>query len=361
MNELSGHIEALLLENDCVIIPGLGGFVAHTEPASWVATEGRWMPPTRVIGFNPQLKLNDGLLAQSFMSVYGNSFPDATRMVEKKVKNLRNELHDAGRVELPNIGELRMSLNETYEFHPYDHQITTPSLYGLEGFEMRELPAAPRQKPQAPSITTQATRHAVVVRQARQRRLRRALRQGALHTTTAVLMLLLVWVSFFISSPIENTEIYQASYARLSPAEWIAHFSQQSLAITSLSPAATAATAPQRPAAVVEADTTQSAASRAVERVSLPAVRKEPAKSQAAATTNLPWHIIVASVGTEKDARAMADQLVKQGHTGAKAVIGDGKMRVSIRSFATEAEAYKVLQGLREQEAYKGAWVLKKK
>ena len=29
MIELSQHIEVLLLENDCVIVPGLGGFVAH--------------------------------------------------------------------------------------------------------------------------------------------------------------------------------------------------------------------------------------------------------------------------------------------------------------------------------------------
>ena len=33
MIELSQHIEVLLLENDCVIVPGLGGFVAHYTPA----------------------------------------------------------------------------------------------------------------------------------------------------------------------------------------------------------------------------------------------------------------------------------------------------------------------------------------
>ena len=37
MIELAQHIEALLLENDCVIVPGLGGFVAHYTPAMRVA------------------------------------------------------------------------------------------------------------------------------------------------------------------------------------------------------------------------------------------------------------------------------------------------------------------------------------
>ena len=39
MIELAQHIEVLLLENDCVIVPGLGGFVAHYTPAMRVAEE----------------------------------------------------------------------------------------------------------------------------------------------------------------------------------------------------------------------------------------------------------------------------------------------------------------------------------
>ena len=62
MIELAQHIETLLLENDCVIVPGFGGFVAHYSPATRVKEENIFLPPTRIIGFNPQLKLNDGVL-----------------------------------------------------------------------------------------------------------------------------------------------------------------------------------------------------------------------------------------------------------------------------------------------------------
>ena len=61
MIELAQHIEVLLLENDCVIVPGLGGFVAHYTPAMRVAEENVFLPPTRIIGFNPQLKMNDAV------------------------------------------------------------------------------------------------------------------------------------------------------------------------------------------------------------------------------------------------------------------------------------------------------------
>ena len=44
--------------------------------------------PTRTIGFNPQLKLNDGVLVQSYMSAYDTSFADASRIVEKASKRI---------------------------------------------------------------------------------------------------------------------------------------------------------------------------------------------------------------------------------------------------------------------------------
>ena len=56
----------------------------------------------------------------------------------------------------------------------------------------------------------------------------------------------------------------------------------------------------------------------------------------------------------------MAQQLVAKGYAGAKAIIGDGKMRVSIQSCATEKEAYRALNLIRQNEAYKSAWILKR-
>lgn len=35
MKKLAKHIEVLLLENNCVIVPGLGGFIAHYQPGSF--------------------------------------------------------------------------------------------------------------------------------------------------------------------------------------------------------------------------------------------------------------------------------------------------------------------------------------
>ena len=129
MIELAQHIETLLLENDCVIVPGFGGFVAHYSPATRVKEENIFLPPTRIIGFNPQLKLNDGVLVQSYMSAYDTSFADASRIVEKEVNEFIGLLHEEGKAHLDNIGEIHYNIYGNYEFVPYDYKITTCLLY----------------------------------------------------------------------------------------------------------------------------------------------------------------------------------------------------------------------------------------
>ncbi len=118
MIELAQHIEVLLLENDCVIVPGLGGFVAHYAPAMRVAEENTFLPPTRTIGFNPQLKMNDGCWCNLIWLYMALTFSDATKIVDKTVKELLSLLHEDGKADLPNVGELRYSIHDTYDFVP---------------------------------------------------------------------------------------------------------------------------------------------------------------------------------------------------------------------------------------------------
>ena len=65
MIELTKHLEHLLFENECVIVPELGGFIAHHQPAHYEEAEGIFLPPMRTVGFNPLLMMNDGMLVQS--------------------------------------------------------------------------------------------------------------------------------------------------------------------------------------------------------------------------------------------------------------------------------------------------------
>ena len=136
--ELDRHIEILLLKNDCVIVPGLGGFVASHIPAIYDINDNTFIPPRRTLGFNPKLNINDSLLVQSYTETYDISFPEAFQKIEEEVNELKQILNEKGSYELYDIGELYTNEEGNIEFTPCESGILTPSLYSLSSFSMQK-------------------------------------------------------------------------------------------------------------------------------------------------------------------------------------------------------------------------------
>ena len=144
--ELERHIEVLLLSNDCVIVPDFGGFMAHHVDAHYDEEEGCFLPPQRTLGFNPQLKINDSLLAQSYVETYDISYPEAVLRIEDEVNELKMHLQTKGIYELNDIGTLEFNENGNYVFTPCEAGILTPNLYGLCSFDMKPFNMAVSEK-----------------------------------------------------------------------------------------------------------------------------------------------------------------------------------------------------------------------
>lgn len=134
MFELSRHIETLLLEHDCVIIPGLGGFIAQNVPARYIADEQLYLPPYRCVSFNDRLNLNDGVLVQSFMRMHHVSYTQSLLMIERAVSDLKQSLNVHTEVIFGNLGTFSLNQHGNYVFTPSESGITTPGLYGLDSF-----------------------------------------------------------------------------------------------------------------------------------------------------------------------------------------------------------------------------------
>lgn len=150
--ELDRHIEILLLSNDCVIVPNFGGFMAHHVDACYDEDEKLFLPPSRTLGFNPQLTMNDSLLVQSYIATYDISYPDALKAIEKDVNELRQHLDHEEHYELSGIGTLALNAMGNIVFEPCEAGILTTELYGLSSFEINKLQALP--KLQLPTDTT---------------------------------------------------------------------------------------------------------------------------------------------------------------------------------------------------------------
>ena len=222
MIELAKHIEVLLLENDCVIVPGFGGFIAHNRPAMYKEEDNEFYPPTRTIGFNPQLVMNDGLLVQSYMKTYSTDFPDATRKIEETVIQLKEQLYENGQFELNGVGTLYYNIKGRYEFEPLKDAFFTPNLYGLERFSLPLLSKEVQPQQPAPTVKT-------IQMSSRKEKKHIPLRSWARNAVATVAAVLLFFV---LSIPVENTYIDEASYASLGSTAMFDAIRNQSVATT---------------------------------------------------------------------------------------------------------------------------------
>lgn len=150
--ELRRHIEILLLSNDCVIVPNLGGFMAHHVVARYDQRDGMFIPPLRTLGFNPQLNMSDSLLAQSYVDTYDISYPEAVSRVEHEVKLLKQRIESEGKLELPDLGTIHLNASGRYEFEPCVSGILTPDLYGFGALEMPTLQQKVSESPKMSTI-----------------------------------------------------------------------------------------------------------------------------------------------------------------------------------------------------------------
>ena len=111
----------------------------HHVDARYDGRDSMFLPPLRTIGFNPQLQMNDSLLALSYVEAYDISYPEALNRIADEVTEMRQTLENSGKFELNDIGTIILNEDGNYTFEPCEAGILTPELYGLGGLNMLPL------------------------------------------------------------------------------------------------------------------------------------------------------------------------------------------------------------------------------
>jgi hypothetical protein len=106
MRFIALQLRRLFLDHDCVVVPGLGGFVLHAVPARYERDAQVLHPPGREVVFNPRLIHNDGVLAHALAVHAGMSYAAALAAVEGEAETMRRELTAGGTVVLDGVGRL---------------------------------------------------------------------------------------------------------------------------------------------------------------------------------------------------------------------------------------------------------------
>lgn len=161
MISLSKHIEILLLDHDLVIVPTFGGFLTNNNEASHISTDENaqdtLLPPTRTIGFNPSLTINDGLLVQSYMHHYDASYPQAFKQMEFDIKQMLQSLNNTGSYTFANIGTVTLDMHQRMQFTPLDKSFVAPLFFGLPKLQLQSAAECQNQRDIRLALTESTT------------------------------------------------------------------------------------------------------------------------------------------------------------------------------------------------------------
>ena len=368
MISLSEHIEILLLEHDCIVVPGLGGFIANHAVARYSENgDGLFLPPYRVICFNENLQANDGLLVQSYMQAYDASYPDALRQLEMDVEDVVNELDLKGEYEFKGIGTLRKQLGGNITFEAFEAGVLTPSLYGLYSYDVKTVAELVREREiqkalSSTSISPVQTVHSaadivggeseISVREEKEHVVIKLHRSWVDLAVAAVFAGLLFSLFYFPAvNSIDKTDVCEAGAVHVS--------------FASVKDRAKMNNIKNRVATAMETSKEQQDA-EAEESSASPAETEKSGNAETAADMekdNLKnFSIVLASSVSKANADEFVDNLAKKGLNDAHVLETKSMRRVLYSYYATSSDAYKALKDLKKKSShFSDAWVIELK
>lgn len=369
MIELQRHIEILLLENDCVIVPDFGGFIAHQVSADYDDEEHLFLPPSRTLGFSAQLRMNDSLLVHSYMAAYDISYPEALRRIETEVAELKSELQNNGSYQLQDLGTITVNDEGNYVFMPSEAGILSPTYYGLSSLSIRKLhDNSDSQSSIAEGFTQPATSvvensMGAAVKEEGTAKLvefgdenedspqaisiRLSWIRNALAAAAAVVAL------FLITTPIVNGDLGSLKMSHLNHQLLYKLIPQD----TNMAKATPLPKPIMKPAAEIT-DVRDSIEDIHKETQTVSEATAPQADQQATPAGS--YTIVLASQVKKSNAEVYVEKLNKMGFQDATIYIHDNVVRVVMGNYATPGEAHRRLNELNGIEGFEDAWVYKK-
>ncbi|MDD3858891.1 MAG: SPOR domain-containing protein [Bacteroidales bacterium] len=131
--DLYNDVYQLLSENECVIIPGFGGFVVNYNEAEIDIHKQKFNPPSRTLAFNEKLQVNDGLLINHICKTYGLVWQVAKEYVADFVAEINDKLDMGNPVVFGKLGKFDGSSGALI-FSPFKNFDLLESSYGLSSF-----------------------------------------------------------------------------------------------------------------------------------------------------------------------------------------------------------------------------------
>ncbi|MGQ1891768.1 SPOR domain-containing protein [Thermophagus sp. OGC60D27] len=320
MARIEKYILDLLTRHDCVIVPGLGGFVANYKPAVIVEERNLFQPPKKEIGFNRSLSHNDGLLINHICLMEKVSWDKSTEQIKHFITHFQDRINRGETVALEGIGTFRTDALKNLQFTPNHRNQLLPDAYGLFEFHFEPI-------------------QDIAIRQRQEEPVRRLLRSRSPRYWSSVAAMI---AGLFLFTPeLKMPEQQQINTGHLISAVTEIHSNNENIA-----------------KADIEFPATKNLNHQ--EKIQEPTTMVSPITP--AEATPKPFHLIVASFKEEIPALQSVKQLKMEGFPDVSILRSEnGRFRVTLEAFDNREKAVNRLMDLRKTEQFKSVWLLSHK
>ena len=146
---ITQYIYDLLLDNDYVVVPGLGGFVCQYQSSILDRQRAQIQAPARTIAFNKALQQNDGLLVQHIVLNDQLNYKDSEEKVRQYVAKCNQQLQQIGSIQFPKIGRLYMDDLKNIQFTPTFELLPFDDTFGFSNINIQAISRSDEEKTEA--------------------------------------------------------------------------------------------------------------------------------------------------------------------------------------------------------------------
>jgi hypothetical protein len=325
--DIKKHIKELLVENQGVVIPGLGGFVAEYEPAAFDVSENKFLPPTQKIHFNPAYSFNDKKLVDFIAQKEKINTDKANLHLKEFVTQVKKQLKAGKDVDFPEIGTLHRNPKGNILF-TWDKR----SNLLAEAFGLKDLTTKPIEQPARPTVAV--------------KKKSKPGKKILIAFVSAAAFLLIIALSWYFTDGYKNFDFIASN--KSAPKE--------NNAVQNLKSKTYLDSIARSDSIKAVINQTIDVTTNKKEALFYQEPETKPAEEQQQFTQ---FHIIAGSFKKMENAEKYCSNLKALGYEPEIIESDKNFLRISIYSYPDEISALKKLYKLRETSEIKSVWILK--
>ncbi|MFO7656830.1 MAG: SPOR domain-containing protein [Bacteroidales bacterium] len=135
----SNYIKELVIRNECIIVPGFGGFETHYKPASFNKSTGKLNPPTKKIVFKPEYISDSGVLYNYVAEKEKCGLSEAKARLDDWIKEIISQISANGYFTFEGFGRLIKNESGSLQFEALEKENYLIDSFGLSDITINEI------------------------------------------------------------------------------------------------------------------------------------------------------------------------------------------------------------------------------